>query len=299
MPINQAKKTLRLVSEKTDKRTLMWLWMFISKHFQNLYIGQYGMPGMLENIQNALNEINPAIIEQQYQTNILEESFYAWVKDDIEQLAWLTENLIIATKATAPIIYSTQNDRDYVIGLLDLLNSTTMINMDSRQINDHIIKSIHAKKELAYKIKNEWEKYSQERKALDWFNDKKEPMKLKAGWHIFKKQFPNLAQNHPEFNSYQDLLYVLDCNHVPTIDRLFFLSSAKKRCSQLKNKEKYKGKKVQCNVEISPSTVNKLKKLSAKHQLSQAAVIEILLNKEYETNTFIPEALGSVRKVLR
>lgn len=87
MPINQAKKTLRLVSEKTDKRTLMWLWMFISKHFQNLYIGQYGMPGMLENIQNALNEINPAIIEQQYQANILEESFYAWVKDDIEQLA--------------------------------------------------------------------------------------------------------------------------------------------------------------------------------------------------------------------
>lgn len=77
MPINQAEKTLRLVSEKTDKRTLMWLWMFISKHFPNSFIGSYGTPGMLENIRNALNEINPTIIEQQYQANILEESFYA------------------------------------------------------------------------------------------------------------------------------------------------------------------------------------------------------------------------------
>lgn len=296
MPNNLAQKTLKPVTEKTDKRTLIWLWMFISKYFSAIPIGSYGMPGMIEKIQNALYEIQPAIIEQQRQANLLEASFYAWIKDDIEQLAWLTEKLINFTNPSTPIIQSMHNDRDYVIGLLDLANSTTIINYDSRAINEHIIKSRQSKKELVHQIKNEWEKHNNEKKVLEWFNDKKDPIRLEAGWHVFKKQFSNLAQHRAEFTNYQELLYIFDSNNVPTIDRLYFLSSAKKRCSQLKNKEKHKGEKVQCNVEISPSAVNKLKKLSAKHQLSQAAVIEILLNKEYETNTFIPEALGSIRK---
>jgi len=164
--------------------------------------------------------------------------------------------------------------------------------MDSRKINDHIIKSINSKKERVSKIKNEWETYNQERKCLDWFDDEKEPIRLEAGWHTFKKQFANLAQYHAEFSSYQELLYIFDSHQVPTLDRLFFLTSAKKRCSQLKNKEKNKGKKKQCNVELSITANNRLKKLSAKYQLSQAAIIEILINKEHETNTYIPETLN-------
>lgn len=282
MPNNLAKKTLKLVSEKTDKRTLIWLWMFISKNFSNIHIGSYGIPGMIENIQNALYEIHPELIEQQRQASILEASFYAWVKDDTEQLAWLTNKLINITNPSTPIINSMHNDRDYVIGLLDLVNSTTKINCDPRMTNDYIIKSRREKIETVHAIKNEWETHNKKRKVLEWFNNRKEPIRLEAGWHVFKKQFSNLAQHRAEFTNYQELLYIFDNNNVPTIDRLFFLSSAKKRCSQLKNKEKNKNKKKQCNVEISISAINKLRKLAAKYQLSQAAVIEILLNKEFE-----------------
>ena len=85
-------------------------------------------------------------------------------------------------------------------------------------------------------------------------------------------------------------------NQIPTAERLIFLSAAKRKASKLRHKENNKDKKVQCNLDISLTAKVRLKKLAAKHRISQANVIEFLIQKEFEKSSTFPEVQEQIRR---
>jgi len=143
-------------------------------------------------------------------------------------------------------------------------------------------------------FQKDWENLSQPKKILEWFDEKNEPIRLKAALQTFKKQFPHFSSMFLEFNSFEELVDIFERNQIHVSERLIFLSSAKRKYSQLKSKEKNKGKKKQCNVELSLTAINRLKTLAAKYEISNAAVLEILLKKESERGIYIPEQIKQI-----
>jgi len=283
-----------MVNEKTDKRALIWLWMYINKFYPEHNVGRYDAPAIISNIQNSIRQIPDAEIEQQMQASMLMPAFYSWVKNDAAQIQWLTETLIIATGAPKSIINSMWCNRDYVIGLFDLLGVLPGARIDARLINNHIKNSIEEKKRIVLQFQKDWENLSQPKKILEWFDEKNEPIRLKAALQTFKKQFPHFSSMFLEFNSFEELVDIFERNQIHVSERLIFLSSAKRKYSQLKSKEKNKGKKKQCNVELSLTAINRLKTLAAKYEISNAAVLEILLKKESERGIYIPEQIKQI-----
>ena len=276
------------INEKTSKRFITWLWMYLRKNYPSLVKTPYDHPENIKEIKAALKQITQDEIDQQYKSNILSEALYAWVEEDREQLEWLANNLAYVSKS---INHTAIYDRQYIIGLFDLINSSPIIYLNYDSLNNYIKDSINKKKKIVSHLKQEWIKFSQPKKALEWFNCKEEPARVKVGWQVFKNTFPHLLSFSDEINNFEELIDKLESTGVTPADRLIFLSASKIKYSQFKSKEKNKGKRKQCNVEISLNAINRLKKLSAKYEISQGAVIEILLKKEIEKGIYIPERL--------
>jgi len=285
-----------MVNEKTDKRTLLWLWMYINKFYAAQEIGPYGNPKIIEKIQAALKQIPQEEIDQQLKSTMIIAPYYNWVSDDPAQLQWLTERLIKATQAPQSIQYSMRCDRDYVIGLFDLLGTLPRTIIDATNINNHIKKTLEQKKKSVLYLKKEWEIFSQPNKILEWFNDDQDPVKLKAASQIFNKQFPHFTSFLSEFSNFAEMVDTFERNQIPTAERLIFLSAAKRKASKLRHKENNKDKKVQCNLDISLTAKARLKKLAAKHRISQANVIEFLIQKEFEKSSTFPEVQEQIRR---
>lgn len=294
MPSKTTNQRPLIINEKINKRDLIWLWMYINKFYPEHKVGPHNSPATITNIQNSTRQITDAEIEQQMQASMLMPAYYSWVKNDVAQIQWLTETLIAATGAPESIINSMWCDRDYVIGLFDLLGVLPAARTDARMINNYIKNSIEEKKKTVLRLQKDWELLSQPKKALEWFDEKSEPIRLKAALQTFKKQFPHFSSMFLEFNTFEELIDIFERNQIHTSDRLIFLSSAKRKYSQLKSREKNKGKKKQCNVELSLTAINRLKTLATKYEISNAAVLEILLKKESERGIYIPEQIKQI-----
>lgn len=249
---------------------------------------------MLSNIHIAVRSIPARELEQQMQASMIAPPLYTWVTDDAGQIQWLTEALIKANNAPESITKSTWCNRDYVIGLFDLLGTKPRTGIDARDINNYLKESINNKKKVVLHLRGEWENFCQPNKILEWFNKNDEPIRLKAALETFKKLYPHFSSMFFDFKNFEELLDTFERNQIPITERAAFLSAAKIKCSQMKSREKNKGKKKQCNVDLSLPTMSKLKQMAAKYDLSHAAIIEILIKKEHEKNLYIPARLKQI-----
>lgn len=283
-----------VVSENPDARVLTWLWMYLKKAYQNVNVGAYGHPNMAKNVQDALDAIGNITkdqIEQQIQANFVIPPLFFWITNDRDQLEWLYAQLKNATLTLNQIWPAEQIDRNIVIGLFDLLNSTTVIHLDWDARNAHTRKSLGEKKVAIAHLKKQWELLSQPKLLLEWLDNSEEPERIDAGWQVFRKQFPHLASEFAKFENFSEVVDTFDRLNIPHSDRIHFLTATKKQHSRNRSKEKNKGKKGQCNLEISLAAIKRLKMLAKKHEMSQATVMEILLLKESEKGSYIPERL--------
>ena len=278
-----------------NKRYFCWLWMYISKHYQNCFIGQYNSPNMTNLIKIGLKTLPKEIIEIQQEASLLPAHLLSWIKDDEYQIKWLFSQLS-RSMSLPDIIKTTQNlDKHFIIGLLDLLDSEAAVPLH-KPINIYIQNRREEKQKKLIHLNEEWEKISQPQKILEWFNNPNEPERIKAGWQIFRKRFPHYTNPFNEFENYLQLLEKFDEHNIQPLEREIFVTESRKRHSQNKSRAKNTHKK-QLNVVLPIATIDTLDKISKKYDLPRGRVIEILLQKEKEKGIYISEKMRQERDI--
>lgn len=244
-------------------------------------------------IKEILNSIPEDVLEVQKTAGFLPPYLYSWITDDEHQLNWLFSQLVNSTDLTKSIKAAQNKDRDFIIGLFDLLDSEPVL-PPHQSINHYIQKRLEEKQNKVSHLNKAWEKFSHPQKILEWFNCPQEPERINVGWQIFSKRFPHYTNPFNKFENYSQLLELFDKCNIQLLEREIFVIQARKRYSQNKSREKNTNKK-QLNVVLSTTTINTLDKISKKHGLTRGRVIEILLQKEKEKDIYIPEKMRQER----
>lgn len=150
------------------------------------------------------------------------------------------------------------------------------------------------KTSLIKSLEQRWKEHKAHDKRYAWFKDDDQKCSLAYEW-LQKNAY--LAIFRSPISTYEDLLIFFDnANYTPEREELY-IGKIKKLWNQRKYRNTLKGK-AQYNFVLSDRTIEMLDKISEKHEISRARVIEILIEIETQKDLYISEKLQN-SKLLR
>lgn len=242
-----------------NRRVWCWLWMYINHHREAGHLGEFNSSGMKELISQEINSIHAEELLLQKKASFLAPSSYTWIGNDKVQLNFILREISKNIYLKGFIREPNFINRDYIIALFDLLYSDTFFFTDGEQSG--YIKNRKIKKQLKVDdIRKEWAIFYLGQSIFSWFDKpKKDPIKIRTGWHIFYKQHPSLIGSNTEFKSTRDILNIFNEFNLNFETRSRFLNEVKKRYSQNKWRAEKKVKKITGKTKVSRKEAGKSK----------------------------------------
>ncbi len=246
----------------SSKRAYTWLWMYIICHYKNISIGELNSSGMNQSLDIASQEIRPQELLLQRKSSFLDISKYSWIKNDAFQLDWLSKILLPLIKRDLYTLDSEKIDRDYVIGLFDLMYSQP-ISFPEGGDNEYIRIRKEKQEKIVCEIRSKWYFISFYQKQFKWFNGEDESKKIAVGWQIFCNKVKDAKEKYNKFESLNELLNTFEMLQVSTENRKLFLIEVQARYRQ----NKWRAKK-----RAEPVAVKKTAKKSAEKIITRTVV---------------------------
>ncbi|WP_406625614.1 hypothetical protein [Acidovorax sp. SDU_ACID1] len=209
-----------------------------------------------------------------------------WIKDSQRQTKWITQrinediNSKITTgmlpPTTAPINFPFHlQRRDLSVAAFDYWAST-FHHPSLLVMQNNILKSI-------------WEGYSSHDQHFSWIEKENTQDKIDSFWKWLNGKSPDITTYYQKPENYDELLSILDDPRLRHHhSKELFSSSFRKIWNQQQRREKEKDKK-QCNLLLSNKTISKLKALSKEYDLTQAEVIDVIINSEAKHKHYLTE----------
>lgn len=278
----------------STKRDYTWLWMYTTLYYGYNYIGKLNSPGIRKSLDKVWNLFDPEELLLQMKASFLPSNNYSWIENDAFQLNWLSNKLSLPIKKSLYTVGSEEIDRDYVIGLFDLMHSEPTSNPAIGN-NEYIRRRQEKQKEIVEKIRLEWNKINNYQKQLKWFNEEDRSNKIDVGWQIFCNKFKKEENPFTKFENLHELLNTFEMLQISTENRKLFLIEVQARYRQ----NKWRAKK-----RAEPVAVKKTAKKSAEKIITRAVVKrtinspqDITADQDLQPNTMIPfEPTAAIHK---
>ncbi|HBP5283204.1 MULTISPECIES: hypothetical protein [Pseudomonas] len=262
-----------------NKRRDIWLWARLNELGGNLgHIEQAGN-NIREKISHLLT-LNPQLTEplkNEMTNRLLPDSDFKWINEGRRQINWITSK--ISEKSNIPLfnLPISLHNMDRLFFIIDIW--ATDVTYKKITLND---------------IQEKWRLQKKYDKPFEWFRDDRK--KTKLAWEWLQKN-TYLAGVQTQFSEdYDDLLIFFDNTSITPEQKELYLGKIKRSWSQKKYRENLEGKE-QCNLTLSTKSIETLKNLAARHDISRNRVIEILLEMEEIKNEYLTER-SQLRKTL-
>lgn len=282
------------VSDRTDGRIIRWLCLYLNI-YHRIDIGFYNSQNFIDKLNSVLYRFPKQEIEKQLESCFLDINNYSWITNDRNQLNWIINNFSKENLFTDGLYYLFENDKNFVIGLFDSCFHEDFIKKNNNLKHMYYEKSQEYRILLNNKLQEEWLLHSESERVLEWMNSNEEPGRLKAAWQVLRKLYPEALGTYAGPENLQYIKEFFNINNLGIPYIVLFLEQVKRKHSQNKSKEKTKHTKKQCNILLSTDAIKRLNHLKNKYEISQAAVIEILLLKEVENKMYITERLRQTK----
>lgn len=276
---DRLEKTLSGIN--TDNRFTTWLWFYLNNTVQLPNLGDFGSFGMRDRMADAITN-NPWIkqrIEIDRAAFFVTKDSLNWIKNNKRQCQWVIRKIAERNGLRYITGITTLNERDLAIAMIDIWNIP-----------------LPNKSSTVAEITSEW--YAQEKadKVFEWFYGSDERTKLEFAWEMASKSHQLLTAYQSPWQETTDMIIAMDAPFLSNADKKLFIDSIKKRWSQNKYRAKTTGKK-QCNFILSENAIKRLDKLTEKHELKRAQILEILLQMEEEKGAYIPEMIKVLKNI--
>ncbi len=262
-----------------NKRRDIWLWARLNELGGNLgHIEQAGN-NIREKISHLLT-LNPQLTEplkNEMTNRLLPDSDFKWINEGRRQINWITSK--ISEKSNIPLfnLPISLHNMDRLFFIIDIW--ATDVTYKKITLND---------------IQEKWRLQKKYDKPFEWFRDDRK--KTKLAWEWLQKN-TYLAGVQTQFSEdHDDLLIFFDNTSITPEQKELYLGKIKRSWSQKKYRENLEGKE-QCNLTLSTKSIETLKNLAARHDISRNRVIEILLEMEEIKNEYLTER-SQLRKTL-
>ncbi len=273
--------------EAADKRLLIWLWHFLVRtigyqHFSGVQAFSPGhMAVILQSNENLKNQVL-----YKKSLNLIAPNHFCWMSNELRQDMWVDRMLQMGSLFGFAFngylgksnVHHSLNWVERVILMFDLYE-----NGAAEKIN------------LLQKLEQGWNKHINNDSSFDWFRKKDEIGRCDFFWNWLLKQNPSAASDMAPMKSFQEIMIFFDARCVTQEEKLLMMERVKKAWSQKKYREGAKDKR-QCNLLLSNKVLGLLDKLSVKHQLSRAAIVELLIHDESLSETYISKRLEKQQK---
>lgn len=266
MTKEQPSATNKFISTKRD---YTWLWMYITRHYGNTYIGELNSPGMRKSLDNAWDNFEPEELLLQMKASFLPINDYSWIKNDAFQLDWLSKKLLLPLKKDLYTVGSEKIDIDYIVGLFDSVYSETIL-LFKESHYEYIQRRQKNQKEIVRKIRLEWNETSNYQKQFKWFNGEDKSNKIAVGWQIFCNKVKDAKEIYNKFESLHELLNTFDMLQVSTENRKLFLIEVQARYRQNKWRAKKQVKRIPAKLVDNKTTNNPLAEVITQHAKDNA-----------------------------
>lgn len=216
-----------------------------------------------------------------------------WIKDNQRQFYWILNyiselkksqlkkirsdlSLVIHTLPTSIPSYLSNRERN--VALVDYWLAKSFSEMTT---------AIQYCKEM----ESEWNKHTESDKLFSWLEGMDADKKRDCFWSFLKNRIPNEINDYHKFQSHEDLFIFFDHPIFTRDTKELYSKDARKIWNQRLRREKKPDEKQRSFV-LSLKTISKLDKLSKKHHLTRAEIIELIINGEAEKETYIRERLS-------
>ncbi|MBA4709126.1 hypothetical protein [Aquitalea aquatica] len=266
----------------TDHRFEDFLWFFINSKTEKFIHIEYGL-----NNRNKMADFliqNPPLQKLAIDAanrGRLSENCLDWITEDKRQTDWLINYFCEIFKYNRQRLPKLLTERDTVIALIDHWDIENF--EKSTFVND---------------AKFAWSARQDKDRVYDWFKkNEEEEERCRFAWVWLKESatYPKMSRlatrNHLELI----LLFEAISSSEDWIE--LTIEKIKKAWNQRRYRQNLKGKK-QCNFILTENAINLLNRLSEKHDLTRAEIIEVLIKAEAEKETYISEKLRKRRLLL-
>lgn len=149
--------------------------------------------------------------------------------------------------------------------------------------------------QFGFRMRSAWDVQKETDKKFDWL-DGRDAERKRAFFHNWLKgQFLGAGLDVLPFRDHADVLVFFQRGNFFGVSPDACSQNARKTWNQQQRRAKMDDKK-QCNFILSKTTVDKIKKLADKHDLTRNEIIEILIDSEFKYESHINQRLS--RKML-
>jgi len=277
MPIQISDLLSALLREpELNNRHDTWLWytlLIFDENFCQFINSNYDQRNNIALFLQAFPSRTEQLLQQR-KKQLVSKKDLAWITDERRLILWLTREVQNA-------INNFQFSNRFELAGKHL--PIAMLDTWPQDINTktYFIKNLEQK----------WRQHKARDKKYTWFKDEDPRCVFAFEWIEKNTLFFN-PQTPRE--TYEDLLIFFDgANYTPEKEELF-IGKIKKAWSQQKYRNTLKGK-AQYNFVLSDKTIEHLDKISARHEISRARTLEILIELETEKGLYIAEKLRNAR----
>lgn len=263
-------KLSKLLDDCThNSRRDNWLWVYLAtQQLAQYHVSTLNKRTMRDTIANTLvaNSIDPQQLLSILEANLIPENLLAWIIEDKRQYEWMKSRI---WQNYSNLIPESLNYRERTLLLID----NWYINYKANEVE---------------KLKKGWLEQLKKDKRLDWIKEKDEYEACNYIWDwVIKNKFDQAGSPKQPIDHQTTLLF-FDSSGMTDVEKKTCIDSAKKAWRQKIRRTTQKDKKQQ-NFILTEKAIRRLDKLSKKHELPRAQIIEILLMIEQEKGLYIAE----------
>lgn len=270
-----------------SSREMCFVWMAVAQvsnfsHVLNATI----LPD--EKIANYLvaNEMVRFDVYDAINHRLVPESHFQWLIDSERQCSWVdgARYSTLSSSRDSRII-PPQFVPHYLVGrarsiaLIDCSLSSSTIPFNERV-------------SVCERLRSEWEKNTRLDGYFSWLCDEQEAFCVFL-WEWMQSRYANFVLGRTQFFNREQLLAFfdrIDQALMSDLEKVSMIDKARRAWNQRRQRERMKGRK-QCNFVLSNSVIEKLNKLSVKHGLSRTEIVELIIDSEAQSETYISERL--------
>lgn len=214
--------------------------------------------------------VSPISIVENRKDRLIEESRFEWFEDSKRFYSFFVD----------------------CIGFYDYLHSNPLgLSFRDRCVAILDSTPLHVKEgskiELLSAAEIAWESSKRNLKPLGWMLGGEEEVKSEIIGALIESEF-NLPRREGAYTS-EEVFILAEREKVRRLEAEALVKRARDKYAQKNYREKRD--KVQVNVLMDPNTKNRLESISKKYGISNARVIDILVNAEFEKNEYISDRL--------
>jgi hypothetical protein len=279
-----------------SERLECFVWIWLAQHGEFISARDW-VPEQCRSMAAAALLGNPQILEQIRRdlSSQIPAHYLKWIDQSDRQWAWIRRYV---TGSVSPLGYAfdapqTQLhwlESDFVGKMPHLLGGK---NRSVACFDYWVSKTcfgLDGAIERSTMMRTAWESHTRSDPIFAWLDDADGERKRGFLWQWLAFQRHPITEWCSGFQSHEELLLSLDEQMAATSEMELLSIKARKAWNQRLRRENSKGKQ-QCNFVLSDQAVSKLKALAQKHGLTRTEIVELLIDSEAKSESYISERL--------